>query len=55
MLPAYMAEQFKEVYPRYHGIKYEIVEENRDLIEKTQGDLVTKAINIFGEDLVDIE
>ncbi len=38
-----------------NGIKYEIVEENRDLIEKPQGDLVTKAINIFGEDLVDIE
>lgn len=26
MLPAYMVEQFKEVYPRYHGIKYEIDE-----------------------------
>ena len=51
---------FNDIKTKYvndikNGIKYEIVEENRDLIEKTQGDLVTKAINIFGEDLVDIE
>jgi len=38
-----------------NGIKYEVVEEKRNLIEKSQGDLVTKAINIFGKDLVDIE
>ena len=51
---------FNEIKTKYvndikSGIKYEIIEENRDLITKSQGNLVTKAISIFGEDLVDIE
>jgi len=37
------------------GIKYEVVEENRPLINKKENDLVSKAINLFGEDLVDVE
>lgn len=24
VLPAYMVEQYKEIYPRYHGVRYEI-------------------------------
>ena len=51
---------FNEIKTKYvndlkNGIKYEIVEEHRDLITPVQGDVVVKAINIFGEDLVDIE
>lgn len=37
------------------GIKYEVIDEQRDLIEFDNGDLVNKAIDIFGKDLVDIE
>ncbi len=37
------------------GIKYEIVDEKSNLIEFDNGDLVNKAIDIFGKDLVDIE
>ena len=35
--------------------KYEVIDEKRDLIEFDNGDLVNKAIDIFGKDLVDIE
>ena len=37
------------------GNKYEVIDEKRDLIEFDNGDLVNKAIDIFGKDLVDIE
>ena len=37
------------------GIKYSVVEEKRNLINKDESDLISKAINMFGEDLVDIE
>lgn len=37
------------------GTKYDVVEEKRDLIEFDNGDLVNKAIDVFGKDLVDIE
>ena len=37
------------------GTKYEIIDEKRDLIEYENGDLVNKAIDIFGKDLVEIE
>ena len=51
---------FDEIKTKYvndmkKGIKYEVIDENRELITKSQGDLVSKAINLFGEDLVDIE
>ena len=37
------------------GIKYENVDKKSNLIEFDNGDLVNKAIDIFGKDLVDIE
>ena len=37
------------------GTKYSVIDEKRDLIEVSNGDLVNKAIDIFGKDLVDIE
>ena len=37
------------------GIKYNVIDENRDLIEFDNSDLVSKALDVFGKDLVDIE
>ena len=37
------------------GIKYNVVEEDRELIQFDNSDLVSKALDIFGKDLVDIE
>ena len=37
------------------GNKYEVIDEKRDLIEFNNGDLVTKALDVFGKDIVEIE
>ena len=37
------------------GIKYEVIDEKKDLIEFNNGDLVTKALDVFGKDIVEIE
>ncbi len=37
------------------GIKYNLIDEDRDLIQFDNSDLVSKALDIFGKDLVDIE
>ena len=52
--------EFNQIKDKYiadmkQGIKYEIINDDRPLIEKSTPDLVSKAISLFGEDLVDIE
>ena len=52
--------EFNQIKDKYiadmkQGIKYEIIDDDRPLIEKSTPDLVSKAISLFGEDLVDIE
>ncbi len=37
------------------GNKYNVIDETRDLVELSNSDLVSKALDVFGKDLVDIE
>lgn len=53
-------DEFNSIKDKYvkdikAGNKYEVIDEKRDLIEFDNGDLVTKALDVFGKDLVEIE
>ena len=53
-------DEFNSIKDKYvkdmkAGIKYNLIDEDRDLIQFDNGDLVSKALDIFGKDLVDIE
>ncbi len=53
-------DEFETIKTKYiddlkKGIKYNLIEENRDLIMIERDDLISKAINMFGEDIVDVE
>ncbi len=53
-------DEFNTIKDKYvkdlkDGNKYTVIEEKRDLIEYDNGDLVNKALDIFGKELVDIE
>ena len=37
------------------GNKYNVIDETRDLVVFSNSDLVSKALDVFGKDLVDIE
>lgn len=53
-------DEFNSIKDKYvkdikAGNKYEVIDEKRDLIEFDNGNLVTKALDVFGKDLVEIE
>ena len=53
-------DEFNSIKDKYvrdlkAGNKYEVIDEKRDLIEFNNGDLVTKALDVFGKDIVEIE
>ena len=53
-------DEFNAIKDKYvkdmkEGNKYTVIDEKRDLIEVSNSDLVSKAIDIFGKELVDIE
>ncbi len=53
-------DEFNSIKDKYvkdmkAGIKYNLIDEERDLLQFDNSDLVSKALDIFGKDLVDIE
>ncbi len=52
--------EFEKIKTKYindltNGVKYKVIDESRDLVTLKNTDLVSKAIDIFGKDLVDVE
>ena len=53
-------DEFNSIKDKYvkdmkAGIKYNLIDEERDLLQFDNSDLVSKALDVFGKDLVDIE